>query len=52
MWEKFEVEDFDSTGFTYIPLTSTGAFNGAIFMGTIPEDYDANVFYTKLTYIF
>lgn len=52
MWEKFEVEDLDNTGFTYIPTDATGAYNGTLLMGTIPKNYDVNIVYTKLTYSF
>ena len=52
MWEKFDVKDFDNTGFTYIPTDASGAYNGALLMGTIPKDYDVSVIYTKLTYSF
>lgn len=53
MWEKFDVKDFNNTGFTNIPTTSAGAYNGALLMGgAIPKNYNVNVVYTKLTYSF
>jgi MtrB/PioB family decaheme-associated outer membrane protein len=51
MWEKFDVDDFDNTGFQLIPLDAD-EFNGAILMGTIPRDYEANVVYGKVSYTF
>lgn len=51
-WEKFDYDDFNTEGFTNIPVDDTGVYNGALLMGTLPEDYDVNVFYTKLTYRF
>jgi len=52
MWEKFDIRDFNLEGFTNVPTTTTGAYNGALLMGTLPKDYDANVVYTKLVYTF
>lgn len=52
MWEKFDIKDFNNTGFSYIPTTVTGAYNGALLMGTLPKDYDAHVIYVKLTFKF
>ncbi len=51
MWEKFEIKDFDNTGFEYIPLNGVD-FNSAILMGTIPQDYEANVVFAKVGYTF
>lgn len=45
LWEKFEYADFDTQGFTYTPAD-------AIFMGTLPDSYDANIFYARLSYRF
>jgi MtrB/PioB family decaheme-associated outer membrane protein len=50
--EKYNIGDFDITGFDNVPTTATGAFNGALFMGTQPKDYEANVIYAKLSYSF
>lgn len=52
MWEKFTIDDFNNTGFANIPTTSTGAYNGALLMGTLWKGYSVNVIYTKLTYSF
>jgi hypothetical protein len=52
MWEKYDIKDFETFGFVYIPTLATGAYNGSLLMGTLPKDYDANLLYTKLTYTF
>ena len=38
--------------FTNVPLDSGGASNGAYLMGTLPEDYQVNLVYLKVTYRF
>ncbi len=50
-WEKFEIKDFDNTGFQLIPLDA-GEFNGAVLMGTIPKDYEVDIYYAKMKYTF
>jgi opacity protein-like surface antigen len=52
MWEKFDIRDFNLSGFTNVPTTAAGAYNGALLMGTLPKDYDVNVVYAKLVYSF
>lgn len=52
IWEKFDVKDFNNSGFTNIPATTTGAYNGALLMDTLWKNYDVSVIYTKLTYRF
>lgn len=52
LWERFDVSDFSDAGFSFVPTTLTGAFNGAILMGFTPKSYDASVIYAKLTYKF
>ena len=43
LWEKFEYDDFNVQDFTNTP-------DGAVLLGTLPEDYDSHVFYGKITY--
>jgi MtrB/PioB family decaheme-associated outer membrane protein len=52
LWEIFDISDFSDEGFTFVPTTTTGTFNGALLMGVLPKDYTASVIYTKLTYKF
>jgi len=53
LWEKFRYDDDLSTvGFVYIPVTATGAFNGATLMGTQLRGYNATVVYMKVSYTF
>ena len=52
LYEKFDYDDYNSDGFSSVPTDDTGAFNGAILAGTLPEDYDVHLVYTKLTYKF
>jgi MtrB/PioB family decaheme-associated outer membrane protein len=52
LFEKFDFDDFDKDGFTNIPSNTTGGFNGAILMGTLIEDYDAHVVYTRVAFKF
>lgn len=51
-WEKYDVNDFELDGFTYVPTTSSGSYNGALLMGALQDDYDVSVVYTKLAYKF
>ncbi len=52
MWERFDIEDYETTGFEYVPTTLADAYNGATLMGALLKDYDVNVLYAKLTYRF
>jgi MtrB/PioB family decaheme-associated outer membrane protein len=52
LWEKFDYDDFNTQGFTNIPVDAAGNYNEAYLMNTLPPDYDANVFYLKATYKF
>src|SRR5262249_31558883 len=49
-YDSYNIKDFQVQGFMYIPTTAQGAYNGSILMGTLPKDYNANVFYVTLTY--
>jgi MtrB/PioB family decaheme-associated outer membrane protein len=52
LWEVFDISDFSDQGFTFVPTTVTGTFNGGVLMGVLPKDYTASVIYTKLSYRF
>jgi MtrB/PioB family decaheme-associated outer membrane protein len=51
-WEKFDYDDFNTQGFTNVPTDSSGNYNGAYLMGTLPGDYTVNVAYLKVSYMF
>jgi hypothetical protein len=50
--EKFDYDDFNTQGFTNVPTDSSGNYNGAYLMGTLPRDYTADVVYLKVSYTF
>ena len=52
LYEKFDSDDFNTEGFAFVPTTANGVYNGALLMGTLPEDYSVNLFYAKLSYRF
>ncbi len=52
LWEKYTIDDFNNRGFTNVPTTATGAYNGALLMGTLPKSFDTYMLYTKLSYAF
>lgn len=52
LWERYDIEDFGNAGFTFVPVTITGTFNGGILMGIFPQDYDASMVYAKMSYVF
>jgi MtrB/PioB family decaheme-associated outer membrane protein len=52
MYENFDYEDYNKDGFTNVPTDSGGASNGAYLMGTLPEDYEVNVVYLRVSYRF
>jgi outer membrane receptor for ferrienterochelin and colicin len=49
LWEKFDYQDYNTDGFTYVPTDAAGNYQGALLSGTLPKDYDAQVVYTQLT---
>ena len=49
LWEKFEYEDYNNNGFSYVPTDTGGNYQGALLSGTLPQDYDAHIIYTQLT---
>jgi len=48
-WEKFDFEDYNKNGFSYVPTDTAGNYQGALLSGTLPQDYDAQIVYTQLT---
>ena len=52
LYESFDYDDYNTEGFVFVPTTATGAYNGAILAGTLPEDYDVHMGYIKVTYRF
>ncbi len=50
LWEKFDYTDFAAEGFSYVPTDTAGNYQGALLAGTLPQDYDAHVIYTKITF--
>ncbi|MBI5079038.1 hypothetical protein HZB08_03360, partial [Candidatus Saganbacteria bacterium] len=52
LWQRFNIADFDISGFEYVPTTSTGAYNGDLLMGTYPKSYDAKTAYAKVSWSF
>jgi MtrB/PioB family decaheme-associated outer membrane protein len=52
VWQKFDYDDYNKEGFTFVPTDDAGNFNGAVLADTLWEDYDAHIIYTKLTYKF
>ena len=50
LWEKFDYTDFAAEGFSYVPTDTADNYQGALLAGTLPQDYDAHVVYTKITF--
>ena len=50
LWEKFDYTDFAAEGFSYVPTDTAGNYQGALLAGTLPQDYDAHVIYTRITF--
>jgi hypothetical protein len=48
MRERYDIEDFNLDGFTLVPTTPDGDFNGAIFMGTQFTNFDVDLWAIKL----
>ncbi len=49
-WEKFDYTDFAAENFSHVPTDAAGNYQGALLVGTLPQDYDAHVIYTKITF--
>jgi MtrB/PioB family decaheme-associated outer membrane protein len=52
LWQKFDYSDLSTDGFSYVPTDAAGGYQGALLSGTLPRDYDVQIFYTQLTYRF
>jgi MtrB/PioB family decaheme-associated outer membrane protein len=52
MWERLDIEDYNNKGFTNVPTDSSGDFNGAVLMGTLPQNYNVNIAYAQVSYKF
>ena len=53
LWEKYDVGDYNKEGFTYVPRTPSGDYNGALLMWTLPyDDYEVDWAYARIKYIF
>ena len=54
LWEKAVYSDFNKEGFTYVPSdgSALGFYQGALLMGILPQDYDINQVYLKVSHFF
>ncbi len=52
VWQKFDYDDYDKDGFTYVPTDAAGNFNGALLADSLWQDYDAHILYLKFSYRF
>lgn len=52
VWQKFDYDDYNEEGFTFVPTDAAGNFNGAVLADTLWEDYDAHIVYAKFMYKF
>lgn len=50
LWEKFDYSDLATEGFSYVPTDTAGNYQGALLSGIFPQDYDAHVVYTRITF--
>ncbi|MFC1869352.1 MtrB/PioB family outer membrane beta-barrel protein, partial [Thermodesulfobacteriota bacterium] len=50
--ENFDYDDFNKEGFVHVPADNNGLYQGALLMGILPDDYNVNIFYLKLSYRF
>lgn len=46
--ESYEILDFAATGFSFVPVTPAGEFNGGLLMGTLPKDFEIDVVSLRL----
>ena len=47
-WERFRMNDFDNNA-PNVPTNASGAYNGAILMGTLPSYYNVRTLYTSVS---
>ena len=52
MYENLRYNDFNRTGYTNVPTTLTGTYNGALLADILPKSYNANVVYASAGYRF
>ena len=53
LWEKYDADDYNKEGFTEVSRNASGAYNGGLYMGTLPYgDYEVNIGYVKVGYTF
>ncbi len=53
LWERYTFRDFEGLGYTSVPTTATGSYNGALLGGSYPfSDYDFNMIYANCKYRF
>ncbi len=52
IWERFDYDDENKEGFTFVPTDAAGNFNGAVLADSLWDDYDAHIVYMKFTYTF
>ena len=54
LWEKATYSDYNKDGFTYVPSdgSAAGFYQGALLMGIIPQDYDVNQVYFKISHYY
>ena len=50
LWKKFDYTDFAAEDSTFVPTDTAGNYQGALLSGTMPQDYDVHVIYTKITF--
>jgi hypothetical protein len=52
VWQKFDYDDYNKKGFTFVPTDAAGNYNGAVLADSLWEDYSAHIIYSKFTYKF
>jgi len=52
VYENFDYDDYNEDGFTNVPTDAGGTSNGAYLMGTLPQDYEVNIVYLRVSYRF
>ena len=48
MKEKYDLVDFATEGFRFVPTTPAGEFNGALFQNSFPFDFDLEAVYVQI----
>jgi MtrB/PioB family decaheme-associated outer membrane protein len=53
LWERYTFHDFEGIGYSAVPTTATGAYNGALLGSSYPfKDYNINMIYANCKYRF